>query len=76
MVMVLSGIAPNVLNRIHPSMVDEYPNYLWAYLHQHVTVNVGILCVNFLYYYKKPAIAKQIKDWLKAIYERIRTIFS
>ena len=76
MVMVLSGIAPNVLNRIHPSMVDEYPNYLWAYLHQHFTVNVGILCVNFLYYYKKPAIAKQIKDWLQAIYERIRTIFS
>ena len=75
-VIVLSGIAPNVLNRTHPSMVDVYPNYLWAYLHQHFTLNFGILWINSIYFYKKPALARPIKDWLTKAFERCKSTFS
>ena len=74
-IIVLSAIAPNVLNSIHPRMVDVYPNYLWAYLHHHFTLNFGILCVNFIYFYKKPALAKPIKDWLTTAFQRCKSTF-
>lgn len=65
-VMVLCSVAPAMLNQTDPELVDLYPNYLWAYLHQHITVNVGILGVCFLYFYKKPGLAKPFTDWLHA----------
>jgi uncharacterized protein with PQ loop repeat len=66
-VFMFSGIAPNIINRTDPTIMDVYPNYLWIYLHQHILVNVGLLTVNFVYFRKKPALMNPFKDAFDAI---------
>jgi len=75
-VLVLSGIAPNVINRTDPNIMDIYPNYLWVYIHQHFTFNIGILLVSFLHYRRKPALYNPFKDFMKDIFEWFRKIFA
>ena len=75
-VIILSGIAPNILNQANPRLVDVYPTYLWAYLHQLITFNVGILAVCFIYFYKRPTLVRPIKDSLIACHDSLCNIFS
>ena len=42
----LTGIAPNVINTIEPANINVFPNYLWVYLHNNITVQTfGSLCI-------------------------------
>jgi uncharacterized protein (UPF0333 family) len=42
-ILILSRIAPNIMNQTDPSIMDVYPNYMCFYIHQHMSANFGIL---------------------------------
>jgi len=60
------------MNRTDPTMMNEFPNYLWVYLHQHVTVNVVIFLALFLHYYKKPLLVNSFKDLIQKVIDTFR----
>ena len=57
-VIIISGIAPNVVNRTGPALIDLYPNYLWVYMHHHITSCIALLGLNMYHFYKKPVLFK------------------
>jgi hypothetical protein len=75
-VLILSVIAPTIINETDPAIMDVYPNYLWVYLHQHFTFNIGILLVVFLHHRKKPALANPFRDWIKDVIVLVRKPFN
>jgi len=70
-VFMISGIAPNVMNRTDPTVMDIYPNYLWVYVHQHITVNVGLLTVNLVYFHKKPSLMNPLREFIEHFRNRL-----
>jgi hypothetical protein len=75
-VLILSVIAPTIINETDPAIMDVYPHYLWVYLHQHFTFNIGILLVVFLHHRKKPALANPFRDWIKDVIVLVRKPFN
>ena len=67
----MSGVAPSIINRTNPNMIDAYPNYLWVYIHQHVTTSIGFSVINAYFFIKKPLLRKlhvrNMKDILFSI---------
>jgi len=74
-ILVLSSIAISIMNRTDPTMMNEFPNYLWVYLHQHVTVNVVIFLAIFLHYYKKPLLVDSFKELIQQVIDTFRVPF-
>jgi hypothetical protein len=73
--LTLSSININVMNRTDPTTMNEFPNYLWIYLHQHVTVNVVILLANFIHYYKKPLLVNNFRESVQEVNDSFRIHF-
>jgi hypothetical protein len=60
-VITLSGVVPGIINNIDPFKLDDYPNYLWIYLHHHITAEAGILANVLIYYIKKGSLINFFK---------------
>jgi hypothetical protein len=74
-ILASSSIAINIMNRTDPTTMNEFPNYLWVYLHQHVTVNVVIFLALFLRYYKKPLLVNSFKTLIQQVVDAFRVRF-
>jgi hypothetical protein len=60
-VITLSGVVPGIINNIDPFKLDDYPNYLWIYLHHHITAEAGILANVLIYYIKRGSLINYFK---------------
>ena len=72
---IMSGVAPNVINHINPVKIDVFPNYLWVYVHHHITGSVGLLVLNIIYYYKRPQLAHIFIRNLREFIEMLKNKF-
>jgi len=56
-----SGLVPGIINSTDPIKIQEYPNYLWVYIHHNVTSGTGILFIMLIYYCRRP----KLRDFFK-----------
>ena len=52
--LTMSAVVPHVINQIDPTHIATFPNYIWVYVHHHITGSVGLLAINIIHYYKRP----------------------
>jgi len=72
---IMSGVSPNVINRIDPTQIDVFPNYLWVYVHHHITGSVGLLVLNVIYYYKWPQLVNCFKRHFNEMCDEVKKCF-
>ena len=71
MVIILSGSAPGRINSTDPSKLNEYPNYIWVFVHHHVTAQLGELVAIILFVKKYEILRKHIYDNCMTVDESI-----
>jgi hypothetical protein len=71
-VITLSGVVPGIINNIDPFKLDDYPNYLWIYLHHHITAEAGILANVLIYYIKRGSLINYFKRECLELFETLR----
>ena len=60
-VVVFSGLVPAIINSTDPLKIQEYPSYLWVYIHHNVSFGTATSLIMLIYYYKKP----KLRDYIK-----------
>jgi hypothetical protein len=72
-----SGYTPNIINSIDPTKISVYPNYLWVYMHHHLTAQLVEALVLIIYFTKHQHLKRHLKqdflefvDFLKKIFGR------
>jgi len=63
---IISGITPNIINSIDPAKIGVFPNYLWVYLHHHITFQVLGTCGIAIFLLKHEPMRKNAKKKFKA----------
>ena len=54
----MSAMGPMAINRTDPTLMNIYPNYLWVYMHQHITTSLGFGVISIFFLNKKPMVQK------------------
>ena len=62
LMLVISGITPNVINSIDPAVINVFPNYLWVYLHHLITFQVLGICGITIYLRKYEQLRRNVNQ--------------
>jgi len=69
MMVAVSGYRPVVINSIDPAKISTYPNYLWVYMHHHITGNVIQILVLIIYFSKHQQLRNNLKQTCLEVFE-------
>ena len=59
---ILSGSAASRINAMDPVTTNDFPNYIWVYVHHHVTAQLGETVAIILFVGKYHKLRKIITD--------------
>jgi hypothetical protein len=65
-IMACAGIPPAIINSTDPLKFQEFPNYIWIYIHHHVSAIIGALVIIMILFLKRPG-PNAIKLFVAAI---------
>jgi hypothetical protein len=75
MLVAITGYAPIVISSTDPTKIGIYPNYLWVYLHHHITGNVIQNFVLIIYFSKHQQLRSNLKQTGLEVIEFVKGIF-
>jgi hypothetical protein len=58
----VSGYTPIIINSINPAKINIYPNYLWVYMHHHITAQVIEFLIMFIYFSKHELLRQNLRQ--------------
>ena len=73
---VLSMTAPTKINSTDPRRFNDFPNYIWVYIHHLVTAQLGEMLSLIVFVKKYENLQKNIQDNISEKYEMIRHLFT
>jgi hypothetical protein len=74
MMVAVSGYTPVIINSIDPAKISTYPNYLWVYMHHHITGNVIQILVLIIYFSKHKQLQSNLKQTCLEGFESMKSI--
>ena len=66
---------PGIINRIDPHSMNQFPNYLWVFLHHHITCQVVISLNAFIIFRKKEQLIQIYKRLYEEVLESVKKQF-
>jgi hypothetical protein len=76
MMVAVSGYTPVIINSIDPAEISVYPNYLWVYMHHHITGNVIQILVLIIYFSKHQQLRNNLKQTSQDVFDFAKRILS
>jgi len=71
----ISGYTPNIINSIDPTKISFYPNYLWVYMHHHITAQLIETLVLLIYFAKNQHLKRHLKQDFFEFVEFLKKMF-
>jgi hypothetical protein len=71
----ISATTPGIINSIDPHTMNQFPNYLWVFLHHHISGAVTISLNVFIIFRKNKQLKQSYKRQFEEALERVKKLF-